>query len=1177
MSRAKAPTTAADQRHTSGDTNPATSVERRLRRLSPKQLTLLRERISALVPETSIPAIRPIPRAAGEGPLSFAQERLWLLEQVAPGNPTYNLPVVLQLPGSVHPSLIEQALSTIANRHEVLRSVVHVRDGVPAQIALPNVSVPVSVHDLTGVPISERDFRANEHVAKCLQQPFDLTSGPLLRATLMRLSTENQTLLVVFHHIVFDGWSANVFSRELTECWQAISRGDHPRLPTLPIQYADFASWQRELLSSAETQARLQDFWLQELTGAPTAVNLPFDRTRSGPRTSRGAVQILRCGSEAAQKLRSLSRAQNTTLFMALLSCFNVLLYRCSGHDDIVVGSPVSGRSREELEPLIGMFVNTVVLRCRVRGAQTFQDLIGQVRRTVVDAYAHQDLPFERLVAALLSHRDPTQNPLFNVMFAVQEGQMFSFGAESSTGPFPSWSKFDLTLTVIDDGEDLCTVWEYATDIFDAATVARLGHHFLNIVRDVATNPDKSVDDLALMTPSQTHLCAVEWNDTGVEWDADGVDGDASPRGGCIHHLFERQAARTPDAVAVTCGTTQVSYRELDIAANALAQQLTRRQVHPEIPVAVCMTPAAEIFVAILAVLKAGGVYVPLDPSQPSDRLHAMAADCSVAVVLTQSALHERVSTDIAPEVVVLTVDPAGIEQTTRLVDENTPGLAVTGDNLAYIVYTSGSTGRPKGVMVSHSAIANHMRWMLDTWPLDERDAVLQRTPIGFDAHIWEIFAPLLTGARVAVADAEKPGIEAITEQVRSAHVTVLQLTPSLLDELMTHPEGLRDCPSLARVFCGGEALSTNLAGRFLDRCGLPLYNLYGPTETTVDATSWSCTRGAQGETVPIGRPISNVQTYVLDGAGHCVPLGATGELYLGGAALARGYVKSPAITAERFVPSPFGDPGTRLYRTGDLVRQRPDGSLQFVGRRDDQVKLRGVRIELGEVQAALQRHPAVQACVVLDDASAATGHRLVAFLVASLDSSSTQPHTVEQLSAERLRTFLLALLPTYMVPSAFVIVDALPLTANGKVDRRALAQNIQARASSRPPYESPRGQTEERLAAIWASVLGVALISVVDDFFALGGHSLLASRAIARIRDIFEVDLRLDDFFATPTVRSLAQRIDEAAVRPGSDGQTDLRSHVSDDAHRRLKDHIAQLSDNEVDSMLGDLGYTAK
>lgn len=1110
------------------------------------------------------PVLRPpIPRRsswAGPAPLSFAQERLWLLEETFSGSPTYNLPVVVSFSGPVSPSLLEAALNEIVARHEVLRAVFSVRDGEPAQVVLPRLAIRVPLEDLSCLPEAERRAAANRVFHSLLQAPFELAKGPLLRPVLVRFSDAYHVLMVVFHHIVFDGWSVQVFTRELsTECERLSGKPVAP-LPDLPIQYADFATWQRKD-GSSERLEQLKTYWVQKLTGAPESIDLPTDRRRTAPKSFRGAVQSWRLDAGLADQLRRLAQSENATLFMTVLSCFEALLSQFTRQRDLVVGSPMSGRTREELEPLIGLFVNTVVLRTEVDEREAFRQLLRRVRTTVLDAHAHQDLPFERVVSSLLTRRDPTQNPLFNVMFALQEGQPSPSHGEGTPSPVladadalasdgwveptPSWSKFDMTLTVIDAGRELITVWEYATDIFDHPTITRLGRHFNQLVRSVLLDPDRPVGALELLTPPDRHLSLVECNDT-----------DREVAASLVHEAFDEQAAASPDRVALTAGEAQVTFGGLARQSDLLAKELCALEVGPETRVGVLMRRSPEMVVAVLGVLKAGGAYLPLDPAYPVDRLRFMAEDSGLAAVLTEPALVREAEAIVGSHV------------PTVVVSERLPGEApspreqvpLVADNLAYVLYTSGSTGRPKGVMVSHGALWNHMRWMLDTWPLDEGDAVLQRTPLSFDASVWEIFAPLMAGARLVLGSTEAQGFEWVAGDVTRHGVTVLQVTPTILRALLDDTGGLWRCTTLRRVFCGGEALSSALVDEFYDNQVLPLLNLYGPTEATIDATWWQCQREGR-HLVPIGRPISNVHAYVLDEALRPVPLGVSGELYLGGAGLARGYVGQPALTAQRFVPSPFGDrAGARLYRTGDLVRRRRDGVLEFLGRNDDQVKIRGVRIELGDVEAALLAHPDVGACAVVDDQVSAEDRRLCAFLV---------PVPGEAPSVEALRSFLGRRLPSLMLPATFVVLDRLPMLPNGKVDRRALPTPSGQRPLLAEPYQPPGDELEEQLVAIWRAVLELERVGVLDDFFALGGDSLLASRVVSRIRDTFSVELRLADLFEAPTIRGLRERVEAASKDMAGD------IALGEDERRGLLDQIEHLSDAEVEALLSDLGGT--
>ena len=895
-----------------------------------------------------------------------------------------------------------------------------------------------------------------------------------------------------------------VLSREFAALYRAFIEVKPSPLPDLPIQYADFAVWQRQHLSGDLLDKQLA-YWRNQLADLPL-LQLPTDHPRPAVASFRGAYQKLSIPPALTAALRELSQQQEVTLFMTLLAAFQVLLSRYSGQDDIVVGSPIANRNRTEIENLIGFFVNTLVMRTDMSGDPTFTELLVRVKEMALQAYGHQDLPFEKLVEELHPERDLSRNPLVQVIF-----QLFSTARATKSAPSVSLFEvkrqtaiFDMAITLTEADGGLTGGIEYSTDLFDNASINRLALHFLALLQDIAANPHKPLSQLTLLTAAELRLLLLDWNSTSAPYAADRS----------IHELFDQQAERSPEAVAVVFANERVSYQQLSQRSNHLAARLQKMGVGPEVLVGICMERSIEMVVGLLAVLKAGGAYVPLDPAYPKERLAFMVEDAGVEIVLTQGRLEVGL--------------PAGVRQVIKVDEQKEargkPGKGkvswpVNPENLAYVIYTSGSTGSPKGVMISHAALCNHMNWMQERFPLGMGDKVLQKTPVSFDASVWEFYAPLLTGACLVVATPE-PHMDGVflAHQVREGQITTIQLVPSLLKLCLDDPEFCKQ-HSLKYIFCGGEALPADLIKQFKES-GLKaeLYNLYGPSEATIDSTYWQSDAVSDLRNVPIGKPISNTQAYVLDARLQPVPAGVPGELFIGGAGLARGYLNRPELTAERFLPHPFADlPGRRLYRTGDLARFRPDGALEFLGRQDNQVKLRGYRIELGEVETVLRQHRQVREAVVMVREDQAGDQRLVAYVVGDKQRASL---------TRDLRAFLKSKLPEYMLPSDYVELEQMPLTPNGKLNRLGLPQPGQAPVETALEYVAPRDAAERKLAEIWTTVLHKKPISIHDNFFNLGGHSLLATQITSRVRKEFQVEISVRTIFETGSIAELAVEI---------------------------------------------------
>jgi amino acid adenylation domain-containing protein len=1041
-------------------------------------------------------------RADGEdAPLSFSQQRLWFLDQLEPGSPFYNGSAAVRLKGRLDVRALERTLSEVERRHESLRTVFAEEGGEARQVVREHAPLALGVEDLRGLPAGEREAESRRLAAEEAARPFDLARGPVWRASLLRLGEEEHVLLLTMHHIVSDGWSAGVLVREMGELYEAYAHGEESPLEELPVQYSDYARWQREWLRGEALERQLS-YWRAQLAGAPPVLELPTDRPRPASPSYRGAREHFTIDAETAEGLRALARAEGATPFMALLAAFDVLLYRYTGQRDIVVGTPVAGRTRSEVEGLVGFFVNTLAVRAAFDSGETFRGVLSRVREACLGAYAHQEAPFEKLVEELRPERHMTHTPLFQVMFAYQSdvpAETKWAGLEVSLERTDNGtSRFDLYLSFEDAGE-LRGALEYSRDLYDAATARRMIGHFQTLLAAAVREPGRKVTELPMLGEEERRRQLVGWNETARDY----------PAHLGVHELFERQAARTPDAVALVCGGESLTYRELNERANQLAHYLRGLGVGPEALVGLLLERSAEMVVAVLGVLKAGGAYVPLDPTHPAERLSFVLEDARAGVLLTQGSPGE-----VSPPVGARVVDVgACAAELSRLPREN-PSRVAGPDNLAYVIYTSGSTGRPKGVQIVHRAVVNFLHSMARRPGLSSGDVLAAVTTLSFDIAVLELMLPLSVGARVVLVERETATDgERLGERMREVGANVMQATPATWRLLLQ--AGWRAGADFT-ILCGGEAWGRDLAAQLVQD-GARVWNVYGPTETTIWSTLEEVEHGDAA--ITIGRPIDNTQLYILDAEMQPVPVGVVGELYVGGDGLARGYFNRPALTAERFIPDPFADEaGARLYRTGDVARYLPGGAVEYVGRADQQVKVRGFRIEPGEIESVLCEHPAVAEAAVVARDDAAGERQLVAYLTA---------RPGEAPSAAGLRTHLNGRLPNYMVPSSFVVLDSLPLTPNGKVDRKALPAPDGAAEMNGETYLAPRTPTEELVAGVFAEVLGRGLVGAQDDFFELGGHSLLATRAVSRLREALGVELPLRALFESGRVAELAARVE--------------------------------------------------
>jgi amino acid adenylation domain-containing protein len=1141
-------------------------------------------------------------------PLSFGQQRLWFLDQLEPGNLFYNIPFAIRLNGQLNANALERALSEIIRRHETLRTSIALQDGEPVQVIADEFTLTLPIIDLQSH--DEPEDQAQQIIGELVRQSFDLRTGPLIRVQLVRLKDDEHIFTMVLHHIISDGWSMGVMVSELVTLYKFFaadkkkSTSASSPLPDLTIQYADYAAWQREWLKGGILQRQI-DWWKETLSGAPAVIDLPTDRPRPAVQSYHGATHTFTIPAEIASAVNALSRQESATLFMSLLAAFNVLLSRYTNQEDICVGTPIANRTRAELESLIGFFVNTLVMRTDLRGGPSFRELLRRVREKSLQAYAHQDVPFEMLVEAIQPERNLSHTPLFQVMFVLDNAPMQPVRLPDVTlSPVATdagTATFDLTLSVSEITNGLACSLEYNSDLFDQATIEQFAGHYIQLLRGVTAAPDAAIHVLPVLSEAEAHQILVEWNRTAVSF-ADDV---------CAHELFERHAARYPEHLAVQFENQTLTYAQLDERANRLAGYLLARGIRTESLVGLCVERGLEMVTGILAVMKAGAAWLPLDPRYPRERLQFMLTDSGADIVLTQQSLREFVAA-LSAEANLISIDGEWSEIAKESLAK--PEVQVTPHHLAYVIYTSGSTGKPKGVQLEHYGLVNLAEQQRRAFNITSQSRVLQFSPLSFDASVWECWMALGNGACLVLAPQERlTNGEELVKLMEESHISIVTLPPSVLSALRA--EAL---PKLRTIVAAGEACSADLVRKWSS--GRQFVNAYGPTETTVCATMGECT---VDDAITIGRPIGNTQVYVLDRQCQPVPVGVRGELYVGGAGLARGYLHREELTAEKFIrvrsvenrqpdlnrnpqhgnrplenihqpPAsesvacsddgcfyldtgrrsdtakeghrhritegegatpdtarcpPPAEPSSdnRLYRTGDIVRWRRDGRLEYIGRMDEQVKVRGHRIELGEIEEALRAHPSVQdTAVVTQEVSG--DKRLVAYVVAEPE---------QQILTTELRSFLSEHLPDYMIPAVMVVMEALPLTPSGKVDRKALA--VREIAVARKEYVAPRNEIEAALANICGELLGVERVGVEENFFELGGHSLLATKLISRIRDQFHLELPLRVLFESPTVSGLAAAI--LQMQQNSDGNattlTPAITRVSRDAHRASRSSL--------------------
>ncbi|BAZ54100.1 amino acid adenylation domain-containing protein [Nostoc sp. NIES-4103] len=1084
----------------------------------------------------------------GNIPLSFAQQRLWFLSRLEPDSSAYNIPAAVRLTGKLNIAALFQSINEIIRRHEILRTTVNVVDGEATQVIGNGENFIVPVIDLQALSEDKKQQEVINLANLEAQKPFDLGQSFLIRASLLQLSPTEHVVLLTMHHIVSDGWSIGILIKELTALYTAFSQGQPSPLPKLPIQYADFAIWQRKWLQSEVLETQL-NYWKQQLGGNLPILELPTDRPRPPIQSNKGTTQQFQISKSLTEKLKDLSQQEGVTLFMTLLAAFKVLLYRYTKQEDIIVGTPIANRNRSEIEGLIGFFVNTLVLRTNLGNNPSFRELLQQVREVTLGAYAHQDLPFERLVEELQPVRNVSYSPLFQVMLILQntskevlhlpELTLKLLKAEKNT------ASFDLALSLTEAEEGLKGDLEYNTDIFNGDRISRMLGHFQVLLEGIVINPQQHLSELPLLTVNELHQLLVEWNNTEIDY----------PQDQCIHQLFEAQVEKTPDAVAVVFENEKLTYGELNAKANQLARYLQKLGVGKEVLVGICVERSLEMIVGILGILKAGGAYVPLDPAYPQERLNLILEDAKLSLLLTQQRLKQWLPQN-QYQSIYLDADWQLITQESQ---ENLETKA-TPANLAYVIYTSGSTGRPKGVLVEHNSLVNYTVSACNNYQINQGDRFLQFASICFDVAAEEIFTSLVVGSTLVLRnDSMLSSVPAFLENCCQLKITVLALPTAFwhqitaeLSENLSLPEPLR------LVIIGGEKALPQRLAIWLKNVSkkVQLINSYGPTEATIGTTISNLSNLEELNIglreVPIGKAIDNVQVYILDCYMQPTPIGIPGELYIGGMGIARGYLNQPQLTAEKFIPNPFSNElGTRLYKTGDLARYLPNGEIEILGRVDDQVKIRGFRIELGEIEAQLNQHPDVSEAVIKVWEDEHGDQRLVGYV-----SCQSKP----ELTVTQLRSFLKEQLPEYMIPSAFVILEALPLTPNGKIDRRALPAPGKLRPELAANYVIPQTEVEQTIANIWQKALNIENIGIHDNFFEIGGHSLLMIKVHSELGKIFKNELVMLDLFRYPTISSLADFLSQFKNKIPSIQKIDNQAEKITSAKEQQKKRLQKM-----------------
>ncbi len=1102
-------------------------IQKRWSALSAEKRALLEKRLNGeKIQQKAIRQIMPRPKTSREiAPLSFSQLRYWFFDQFEPGTYYYNNFACVRLSGKLHLHAFREVWNTIVQRHEILRTTFMMQDDQPVQVIAPHIPFQLPLIDLTAWPEESKEREVEQRVLAEAQQPFDLTRGPLMRITLYKLSEGEHRLMITIHHIIADGWSIEVLLQELGQLYYSFSYSVPISLQPLSIQYADFALWQNAWLQGPALEAQLT-YWKKTLADIPDQLLLPFDHPRPTVQTFRGAALSFEVPPPLTSALKALCNRESVTPFMAILALLQTLLARYSGQRDIVIGSPTANRTLPELEPLIGCFINMFVLRTDLSGNPTFQELLRRVRSVALGAYAHQDIPFEKLVEEIRPERSLSHSPLFQVMFAYQSFLRTPLALPeltiTSLKMDAGASMFDIDLTLWDIDGALQGDLVYSTTLFERATIVRFQTHFLQLLESAVADATQRIFNIPLLTPAEQELQA-DWNNTGALFCSKQT----------LHEIFEAQVTQTPEVIALVSGETRLSYRELNQRANQLAHYLSTFLLTPGEPVGLYLERSPDLIIGLLAILKAGGAYLPLDITAPPERIAWMIEDASPSFILTHSSLRTMLPASFPSTLCLDTLYLALAQESDQNLPENM--LLSQGTTPAYGIYTSGSTGHPKGVLVPHRAVVNYVTSFAQRYDIHAQDRVLQFAAISFDTAAEEIFLALCHGASLVLRPAGyAPSLQELLALVNREQISVLDLPTAYWHEWVTAlPQSANELPaSLRLIIIGGEAASPSHLTRWQDCVGerIRLINTYGPTETAIVTTTADLTRYAvnDAQSLPIGHPIANVRTYVLDSALQQLPIGISGELYIAGAGVAWGYLNNSDSTAAKFLPDPFSqEPGSRLYRTGDLVRYLPDGNLVFLERLDQQIKIRGYRVEPGEIENVLLQHPTVQNAAVLVHTSTPQAPddtpivSLLAYVVPAADQS---------LDLGELEAFLHTLLPSYMVPSAYIPLARLPLTSHGKVDRSALPKPVFSLPAEEHHGSTQQTSTEEILAVIWSQMLERPEVGNHENFFEIGGHSLLAMRLIARISTTFRLDLPLRALFENPTIAELGAVIQNAA-----------------------------------------------
>ncbi|TCP54488.1 amino acid adenylation domain-containing protein [Tumebacillus sp. BK434] len=1115
------------------------SLSDRLAALTPEQRAIFEKRAKAknLAAEKLMLKKDRIPNRGhnNPSPLAIDQERLWFFHMMNPDEPTYNVYGAINMKGTLNAPVFEKSFNEIVRRHEAWRTTFEMIDGQPMQLVHKELFVPMELLDLTHLPGDEREEAAKKAMSDVIQIPFDLEQPPLVRTNLIRKQEDEWLFVLTVHHIVTDRVTFSIFFHEMMAHYKAFLNGQPSLLPEPQISYADFSEWQRQYLTGA-VKDNLINFWKQTLDGSDFVLNIPTDYPRPAVQDFKGARVFLDIPLDTANRLKEIGKKEGASAFMTLLAVYYALLFRYTGQEDLLVGTPFANRNRGEMEGVIGYFLTSVVLRTQVQPDLTFKELLRRVKDVSLTAYANNDIPFGLLLDELKPPRDGSRNPIFQACFVyvdVMEDKLELPQLELKYELTDAeTAKYDLTIGLMEVEEGITGFFEYAPAMFRKETIEQINRHWLKLIEAVIENPELKVNDMPLFSPDEEQQLLVEWNDTARPL----------PERPLLHELFEAQAAKTPEATALILGEETLTYGELNERANRLANYLQARGVEHETLVGVYMERSFEMIVSMLAVLKAGGAHIMLEPSYPQERLAAMIADAGMHLVLTQQAMLGRLPAHAAQEIAVDAAWPQIAAESAAK-----PYVEVGERSLAYIMYTSGSTGRPKGAMIEHRSVVNTMLHLIERFGITANDRLFLKSLVGFDGTVLEFYAPLLSGAAIVIA--EEGGhhdVVYLIREMKKQAVTAMQMIPSVMN-LLIETQGIEEVTSLKHLFLGGEAISPSLKQRIHER--LPhvmLHNIYGPAETTVFSTDYTFVHSDDRAVIPIGRPIANINVYVLDTHLNPVPVGVYGELHIGGIGVMRGYLNRPELDAERFVPHPFLPDGGRLYKTGDIVRWLPDGTLEYQGRIDNQVKISGVRIEAGEVEGALLQHPSVQHAAVLVREDQPGQKRLVAYLIGEVTASN------------ELREFLKTRLPDAMIPTAFLFVDEFPLSPNGKLDRSALPKPEVDEKVYERDYVAPRTDLEDLLAGIWREILALPKVGVQSNFFELGGQSLNAMQMIGRVRETFQIEVPVTKLFSVTTIAGLAELLTEYEQKPGQA-----------EAIARLRKKLMNMTEEEKRAML--------